>query len=176
MNPKLPWSTRRTLPGVLALLLVTALLPAGSADEVLPQNPKLKRFYSDLQTLFRKHYPEVTSHLVQDRIHLGHDTRVRVFIVHEPTMTGEWQDPWETRGPEPGGILCDLTLLKGPYQGQAVVPQTSDKRYFKVWLAAPETSRRDWHLAVHLSYPRDAGDDFLKQFMELINGFERYLD
>jgi hypothetical protein len=166
--------TKTTWPLLLVHLGILVLAPARAADDEALQNPKLKRFYSELQTLFRKHYPKATSHLLKDKIHFEHGTRI--FIVHEPLMTGEWQDPWETRGPKPGGILCDITLQKGPYQGQAVVPQTFDKRYFKSLLAAPYSSKHDAHLEIHLSYPRNVSDDFLKQFTELVNDFGKYVD
>ena len=168
MNRKNTWPL---LPALLAILITE---PIRAADDETPQNPALKRFYSELQTLFREHYPKATSHRLKDCIHFEHDTRV--FIVHEPLMTGEWQDPWETRGPKPGGILCDITLQKGPYQGQAVVPQTFDKRYFKSSLEAPYSLKHDAHLEVHLSYPRDVSDDFLKQFTQLVNDFGKYVD
>jgi hypothetical protein len=162
------------MPLLLALFSFLVLAPARADDDEALQNPKLKRFYLELQMLFRKHYPMATFHLLKDKIHFEHDTRI--FIVHEPLLTGEWQDPWETRGPKPGGVLCDITLLKGQYQGQAVVPQTFDKRYFKILLAAPYSSKNDAHLEVHLSYPRNVSDDFLKQFAELVNDFGKYVD
>lgn len=62
---------------VLALIAAPAI---GAGAEPL-QIPALTRFYSELQTLFRKHYPKATSHLLKDKIHFEHDTRV--FIVHE---------------------------------------------------------------------------------------------
>jgi len=89
---------------------------------------------------------------------------------------GGWQDPWEERGPKPGGIHCDITLQQGRYQGAAAVPQTFDKRYFTVLLLAPYSPKRDAHLTVHLAYPRNVGQEFLKQFTDLANSFEKYLD
>jgi len=91
-------------------------------------------------------------------------------------MTGEWQDPWEERGPKPGGILCDITLQKGAYHGQTMVPQAFDKRYFKVLLLAPHAAKQDVHIEVHLSYPRDVNADFVKRFTDLANDFGKYLD
>ncbi len=163
-----------------SLLLVASFLfaliaaPATGADEESSQNLALTRFYSELQTLFRKHYPKATSHLLKDKIHFEHNTRV--FIVHEPLKTGEWQDPRETRGPKPGGILCDIALQKGQYQGAAVVPQTFDKRYFKVLLMAPYSAKHDVHLYVHLFYPGNVSSDFLKEFAELVNDFQKHVD
>lgn len=159
---------------LLSFFLALMAPSARAADNEPLQSPALKRLYSELRTLFRKHYPKATSHLLKDKIHFEHDTRV--FIVHEPLKTGEWQDPWETRGPKPGGILCDITLERGQYHGAAVVPQTFDKRYFKVLLMAPYSPKRDAHVYVHLSYPGNVGTDFLKEFTELVNGFEQYVD
>ena len=93
---------------VVSFLFALIASPATAADQKPLHNPAMKRFYSELQTLFRKHYPKATSHLLKDQIHFEHDTRV--FLVHEPLKTGDWQDPRETRGPKPGGILCDITL------------------------------------------------------------------
>src|SRR5262249_40391453 len=152
--------------GLLAMFCALQAVPARAAetDAGALQNPALKPLYPELQMLFRKYYPKATSHLLKDKIHFEQDTRV--FIVHEPTLNGEWQDPWEERGPNPGGILCELTMLKGRYGGQAVAPQTFDKRYFKVLLLAPYAAKPDCHLEVHLYYPRDVNGEFLKQFTE----------
>lgn len=147
----------------------------GKIDAPVPlQNPALKPFYTEMRGLFRRHYPKATSHLLEDTIHFEDATRL--FIVHEALKTGEWQDPWEERGPRLGGVLCDMTLRKGRYQGAATVPQTFDKRYFKVLFLAPYSAKRDVHLVVRLAYPRDVNDDFLTQFMEQANDFGEYLE
>ena len=160
-------------PLLLALFCILITTPARAADDEALQNPALKQFYSELRTVFRHQYPAVTSDLLKNKIHLESDTRI--FIVHEADMTGRWQDPWEERGPKPGGILCDITLEKGKYQGQAVVPQIFDKRYFKVLLIAPYSEKQDIHLEVHLAYPKNASEDFLNRFTELVNNFEKYM-
>lgn len=161
-------------PLLLALLGVFISPPVWADDAEPPQNPALKRFYTELQTLFRHQYPKVTSDLLKDKMHFECDTRL--FIVHEADMGGRWQDPSEERGPMPGGVLCDITLEKGPYQGQAFVPQTYDKHYFKVLQLAPYSEKHDEHLEVQLYYPRNMSDDFLQQFTDLVNHFEKYVD
>lgn len=167
-------SHRRVVRCLIGLSCLLLAAPARAADDAPLQNPSLKRLYSEIRTVLLKHYPKATSHLLKDKIHFEHDTRV--FIVHEAYKTGEWQDPWEERGPKPGGIHCDLTLHQGRYEGAAVVPQTFDKRYFRVLLLAPYSPKRDAHLVVHLAYPRDVNPEFLKQFTELINGFEKLVE
>jgi len=99
--------------GEVGFCIVEKAAPSRAAEDEHLQNPALKRFYSEVQTLFRRHYPKATSHLLRDKIHFERDTRV--FIVHEPLKTGEWQGPLEERGPKSGGILCDMTLQKGNY-------------------------------------------------------------
>ena len=164
---------RRSSVLIAALLPMVLVLPARGADEDALQNPALKRLYSDFRILFRKHYPAMTSHLLKD-VHFESDTRV--FIVHEPLRTGEWQDPWATRGPKRGGILCEMSLRKGRYLGAAVVPQTFDKRYFRLMVMAPYSAEHDVHLYVHLSYPENVSVDFLTEFTGLANDFEHHLD
>jgi hypothetical protein len=159
----------------LLLAFICAIpAPSRAADDGALQNPALKRFYAELQTLFRKEYPEVTSDFLKDEIRFEFNTRV--FIVHETDMTGRWQDPSEERGPNPGGILCDITLKSGPYDGQIVVPQTFDEHYFKVLVLAPNSAKQDKYLMVHLYYPQNVSPDFLKRFTELVNDFDKYLN
>jgi hypothetical protein len=160
--------------GFVLTLVATPLARGESGKSTNVANPALQRFYGELRTLFLKHYPGVTSHLLNERMHFEHDTRI--FIVHEPLKTGEWQDPWETRGPKRGGILCDITLQEGRYQGAAVVPQTFDKRYFQLLLMAPYSVKHDRHLIVHLSYPGNVKPEFLKEFTDLVNACSTYLD
>src|SRR5262245_36455686 len=75
---------------ILSLLcLPFSLLQPSRADLQAQQNASLKRFYTEARTLFHRHYPKVTSHMLGEKIHFEYDTRV--FIVHEPLKTGEWQ-------------------------------------------------------------------------------------
>lgn len=161
---------------LLLILFVCAAMaaPARAAEDKPSQNPALKRLYSELVVIFRKQYPAVTSHLLSNTIHFEHDTRV--FIVHDGWITGRWQDPRETRGPEPGGVLCDISLQKGKYQGQADMPLTLDKYYFKILMLTSYSPKLDAHLVVHLSYPRDVKDEFLRRFTQAVNGFENCAD
>lgn len=160
---------------LLTLLCFTSSLSSvGTAQPGAQHRSRLNRFYPELRTLFLRYYPKVTSHLLDEKIHFEQDTRV--FILHEPQKTGEWQDPSETRGPKPGGVFCDIELREGKYNGAAGLPQTFDKRYFKVLVMAAYSQKHNAHLYLHLYYPDNARDEFLKQFSELVNDWEKYLD
>lgn len=157
------------------LLLVAALLcacvaaPIRESEDQPSRVPPLERFYSDLEQLFARHYPAATSQRLEDGIHFEYDTRV--FLVHESLKTGEWQEAFEMRGPNRGGILCDITLRKGPYQGAADVPQTFDKHYFTLLLMAPDSPEHDAHLHVRLGYPANVSADFLGHFTKLVDDY-----
>lgn len=138
-------------------------------ERALAVEQPFQQVYSQLDVLFRRYYPHVKAEASSDRIHFEHNTRI--FLIHEPLRTGEWQDAREVRGPNRGGILCDIELRKGKYLGAAAVPQTFDKRYFRLSVAAPYSVSRDEHLYVRLSYPADAKVEFLEQFSTVVNGF-----
>ncbi len=162
----------RAKSGILSLvaawLVVSLAVASGFADDPPAQEQTIKRLYPELDRLFRRYYPNVESRVAGDAIHFAYKTRV--FLVHEPLKTGEWQDAREIEGPDRGGILCDIESRKGPYAGAAVVPQTFDKRYFKLLVMAPYSSGHDEHLYVHLYFPADASDDFLHEFGKLVSG------
>ncbi len=163
---------RHLITSMRWLLLFFVLTLQVDAAEEPPQNPALKSFYAEVRMLVLKHYPKASSHLLKETIHFEADTRI--FIIHEQTKTGEWQDPWEVRGPKPGGIHGDLVLQPGQYQGAVVVPQTFDKRYFNLLLLAPYSKNLDAHLLVHLAYPKNVNPDFLKQITDLISSFQNH--
>jgi len=157
---------------LLATLLpsiVVSTLPCSAAGTPPAHERTLREVYAELDPLFHHYYPRVTSALSNDSIRFDYDTRD--FLVHEPRKTGEWQDARPARGPNRGGILCEIELRKGRYPGAAVVPQTFDKRYFRLWVAALYSARRDEHLYVHLSYPADADGAFLARFVDIVASF-----
>lgn len=169
---------RRTL---LALLLALAAPRAVRARDDVSSAPApavfaAERFYRDVRALVRRHYPEATAHRLGEKIHFEHHTRV--FVVHEPLKTGEWQDPCEERGPRMGGVLCDMEFRRGRYGGQAGVPQRFDKHYFTVLLLAPYSKRLDGHLYVHLLLPGHGKipDGFEDALRRLIDGFGEYAE
>ena len=165
---------------VSCAMLIAFLGPwvVGAKDDASEKTPTfaMERFYRDLRSLVRAHYPDATSHRLGSKIHFEHDTRI--YIVHEALKTGQWQDPWEERGPRMGGVHCDLSYHEGPYGGAAVAPQTFDKRYFTVLLLAPYSARLNGHLRVLLKLPANGRppEGFREQVIAMINGFEKYLD
>ncbi len=166
MNTKLHIST-------FLCLALSAMSVYAQNTETL-QDPRLKQIYSSVQRIVKRHYPDATSHLLKNKIHFESNTRL--FIIHVPLKTGEWQDPWEERGPRKGGILGTIELRDGEYTGAAMVPQTFDRLYYTIILMAPYSKKHNCHLYVHLYVPKhESKPEFTKEFTELVNAFESKL-
>jgi hypothetical protein len=156
---------------VLVLGCLLAVAGRTAADDA--PKPDLKPLLKEVRKVVEKHYPKATVTLKDHTIHFEFNTRK--FMIHEPTLTGEWQDAREEVGPQKGGIYGDIALRPGEYQGMAAVPQSVDKRYFTLWVTAPHSRKLDHHLYIHLKYPRDVPKDFLKEFERLVDGFEKHV-
>jgi hypothetical protein len=155
----------------LALCCLLGAARRTAADDA--PKPDLKPLLKEVRKVVEKHYPKATVTLKDQTIHFEFNTRK--FMIHEPTLTGEWQDAREESGPQKGGIYGDIKLRPGEYMEMVAVPQTYDKHYFTVLLTANSSKKLDHHVFVHLSYPRDVPKDFLKEFERLVDGFEKHV-
>ncbi len=122
----------------------------------------LPQLYTRLIPTFERYYPNIRSQLAPRSIEFEHDTRI--FLIHMPLRTGEWQDAREVKGPNLRGILCHIELIDGRYQGAAMLPQTFDYRYFKTLAMAVASPNGLAYLYVHLSYPERVDAGFLEEF------------
>lgn len=169
-----------SLPCVLSVLLVSSAVAAPPPEEVLADllaekdsSYNIQPLYNEIRQVVRRHYPKATSHSLGDKIHFEHDTRI--FVIHEALKTGEWQDPFEVRGPKLNGIHCDVSIRPGRWGGAAVVPQTFNKRYFTSYLAAPYSEKLDAHLYVLIRFPRNVPDGFWPDLGRILDNFDRHV-
>lgn len=153
--------------------LACLLLASGRAPATDPPTPDLKPFLGEVRTLVEKHYPKAEVTLKDGTIHFEFHTRK--YMIHEPLLSGEWQDAFEDVGPQKGGIYGTLELRDGRYGGQATLPQSFDKRYFTLLRRAPYSERLDRYLLVDLKCPRDVPKGFVEDFVRLLDGFEKYV-
>ena len=158
----------------LFVLLLCFFMTFGRTQADDEPKPDLGPLQEEIRKLVLKHYPKGKVTLENDgSIHFEFNTRK--YMIHEPLLTGEWQDAHEEIGPQKSGIYGDLEIRPGLYGGQAVVPQAFDKRYFTLLMLAPYSKKLNHHLYVHLKYPSDAPKEFIKEFVELVNGFEKHV-
>lgn len=153
---------------VLAAALVAATLTGrAQAAAGSEPDPVLREISSRLSPIFQRYYPGTRSRIDGDRVVFEHDTRV--FLIHVPLKTGEWQEAREIEGPNPDGILCTIELREGRYEGAASLPQTFNDRYFETTVTQEPSPDGSRHLYVHLSYPREVRAGFQKEFWEVVN-------
>jgi hypothetical protein len=157
---------------VLALCCPLAVAGRTAADAA--PKPDLKPLLAEVRKLVEKHYPKAEVTLKDQTIHFEFNTRK--FMIHELTRLGDqWQDAREEPGPQPGGIHGDIQLRQGEYGGPLLLPLTFDKRYFKLYYAAPYSKKLDRSLHIHLKYPGKVSEAFLKDFMRLTDQFETHV-
>jgi hypothetical protein len=153
---------------IFFLILISNSRAGGSTVEY-----SLKRFYNQLYIIVTRYFPQASFYKLNHQIHFEFNTRI--FLIHYTSHTGEWGNPVEERGPNKGGIYCDITLLPGKYSGERVAPQTSDLRYYKSYLMAPYSPKHGCHLKIWLKYPHDVPVRFLREFEKFVNDFGNYL-
>jgi hypothetical protein len=162
----------------LGMALLFAAARGASSEQPLPN---AERLYAEFSQLFRKYYPDVVSQRSESGV--SFEFRTRMFMVHQPLKTGEWQEARAEKGPIAGGILCRILLYRGPYVGAAMLPQTFDVWYFKTTVIAPYSAAHGVHLYVAISYPtptrafpKPVDAEFERAFFATCDRFERYLD
>jgi hypothetical protein len=165
--------TMATRVSMFAFLIARLLIGLSQAPADDTPDSDLKRLHVEVRKLVEKHYPNGKVTLKNQTIHF--EFNARKFMIHEPLLSGEWQNAHEELGPQKGGIYGDIELRVGEYMGQANVPQTFNKHYFTLLLLAPYSQKNNQHLYVHLKYPGDVPKEFLEAFKGLANGFEAYV-
>ena len=152
-------------------LFAVAVIISQAGEPKAVDAPDLKPLHEKVRTLVEKYYPKAKVDLCGKTIRFESNTRK--FMIHNPLKTGEWQDAHEEVGPQKSGIYCKIDLRNGDYDGQLAVPQALKGPYFTTHLLAPYSKRLDRHLYIYLKYPSDVSKDFLKEFFQLVNRFER---
>ena len=147
-----------------------AQVPLLQADDAPPE---LNSLLAEVKKLVTEHYPKAEVTLADGKIHFEYNARK--FMIHKRTNLGGWQDAFEDLGPNEGGIVGDLKYVAGAYRGMAAVPQTFDKLYYLHLLTAPNSKKLDAHLRTHLRYPKDAPPEFVKEFIQLVNEWEKHV-
>jgi|SRR6516162_4236583 hypothetical protein len=140
-------------------------------------SPELSRLYSVIEEKLKQNYPDIKSEHGRDDF--AFECNVKVFPIKHYLKDGITEQPNFNKeiGPDKNGIMFDLELghVGRPYMGQAVVPQLFVNKFFKVWLAAPHSTRLNRHVYVHLTYPLNADADFIRSIVDIVNHWDEYV-
>lgn len=140
--------------------------------------------YEEMRRLVNREYPQATSNYLRSRIHFEYNTRV--FLIHGSSMFGDWSDAREVRGPNLGGVECNITVVDGQRKmGQRIYIQSEgymmdEGLYFNTYYLTPYSKKLDAYLNVALRFPRNppqkSPQKFRREFAELVNRFDEFVE
>lgn len=79
--------------------------------------------------------------------------KTRTFMVHNTDKLGRHSEKaHETVGPETDGLIVEITLQDGRYDGAAKIPQTLRRPYWYTFVNAYPIAEGKQHLHVNISY------------------------
>lgn len=114
------------------VLLIISLLTATAA---FAQAPKSDEWATKLQAVIRQHQADAVVAVEQGAYVYRYHTQA--FMIHTIHKTGEVsKTAHEQVGPNVDGILLQVTLQDGPYQGAAEIPQDLREPYWTTFLNA----------------------------------------
>ena len=159
------------LPGLLFGLLT--VFESRAEEKLSWDQTPFQTLEEKLGSVLKRHYPDIKLKRPKSATaSVEWSYKTRKFMVHLPTLTGQWQEATETLGPDRDGIICTAVIREGPYAGMAVVPQTFDRHYFHVLMMAPGRDDANAHVVVRLYYPPGTDKAVVSEIAELVQKFD----
>lgn len=130
---------------------------AASIDEALEN-----RVFDEMSKFIRESYPKAKFSKVGPKIHFEYKTRPNLN-----TLTGKTETI-----PDFGGVIGDLELKPGEYNGTVKLPQHyAEYAFYSVILVAPYVQSSNIHIYTRLAYPSDTAQSFTDAFEKLMKSF-----
>jgi hypothetical protein len=115
----------------------------------------------------RNHYPDADISVDGQRLTAKYGTMI--FTIHRDWKTGEiLKETDQVEGPNFRGFILSITVAPGQYDGQAVVPQTLDERYWHTYIDRPPTEDGKGYYVINFSYGSKTDRDFMNGVFELL--------
>lgn len=139
--------------------------PASAAPSEAELGPKAAALFKDVSKLIKEYYPNAKP--VIKGCHYRLEYKARSF---DAPQTNSFDI-----GPDWGGLVVDMQLKPGPYDGVKAVPcQLNEFSFYVVLLFAPYSPSNNCHLLARISHPFDVPPDFLARLKQLVNGFDQH--
>ena len=120
-----------------------------------------------IANLVRKHYPDAA--ITQDNGKLTAKHGTMTFTIHRHWKTGEILEKTDqVEGPNFRGFMITISIENGKYEGQAVIPQTLNERYWVTYIDRPPTEDGKGHYVINFSYGSRLNRDFMKAVFEAL--------
>lgn len=149
------------------LLVVTAAVCIVACSATLAAPAKQTELADRIGKLVTKHFPDAV--LSQDNGTFSAKHGTMVFTVHRHSKTGEiWKETDQVEGPNFRGFMISISVRDGKYEGQAVVPQSLNERYWQTYIDRPATEDGKGHYVINFSYGARLDRDFKKAVFEAL--------
>ncbi len=124
-------------------------------------SPSLARTYTKIDELVKRYFPRSSVKTTSDSIHL--DFKARKLSVGGGNR--------EIQVPGTGGIVVDLAVKDGEYEGGAVLPLLTHETLYTSIVMAPYSKNERMHLYGTFLYPSDTAQPIVDDFKEAIQSF-----
>lgn len=148
-------------------VVVTAAVCIAACWATLAAPAKQTELVDRIGQLVTAHFPDAVVSQDNGTFSAKHGTMV--FTIHRHSMTGEiWKETDQVEGPNFKGFMISISVRDGKYEGQAVVPQSLNRRYWQTYIDSPSTEDGKGHYVISFSYGSRLDNDFKKAVFEAL--------
>lgn len=143
-----------------------AAAPPAAATQEQPEPVKASEVYKQIQELVKEFYPKAKITITEKTMHFDEKCHQEMGY-----YSGKL-----TLAPQAGGILCDISLKSGEYEGKDKdrLPSETHDGFHSDLCMAPYSRLQKSHLMVHLIFPPDISIDFKERFKTVVNDFNAH--
>ena len=148
----------------IALICALCLVNLFATQAAFAKQPELA---DKIRKLVKKHFPDAV--VFQDKRKLTAKHGTMVFTIHRHWKTGKIRkETDQVEGPNYQGFVISISVQDGRYEGQAMVPQVLNQRYWQTYIDRPPTENGNGHYVINFSYGSRLDKDFMRAVFEAL--------
>jgi len=142
---------------------VPEVKPVTPAQPVTPSQPArdFKAVSTAIEALVLEYYPRAKIVKTDKSVHF--EFRVKSLIL--PSRK-------QSLVPESEGIVGDLNIKPGRYDGTEILPYQTNETYYVSLLMAPYSEPGDCHMLTKMLFPPSTAVEFVKGFKQIVNSYQ----
>lgn len=136
---------------------------SGASPTITDPTAHLTAIFKEIKELVKEKYPKAKITTTANSMHFDEKCKSE-----ESFYSGHI-----ALAPQTGGILCDISVKDGPYEGKDKerLPSEVEDGFHCDLVMAPYSKQENKHLLVSLAFPPDLSTDFKTRFETLINSY-----
>ena len=130
-----------------------------SAEQKQKAEARANELFNQLQALVKEFYPKAQCSPSEGKLHFEYKTKDEM----------SYYSGRPNKAPQAGGILGEITLKPGRYDGKLLSEQQDG--FHTILTLAPYSSSANAHIEAKLLFPSDVPPEFKDRLIELVNAF-----